>query len=90
MRSTIRNVAARTATVLVFALTATVVALMAPPAAQARVIDCVVQPQPPQGGWGATAPAHEVGHRPEQLARAIQNEPAHQEERTGWPPSPRP
>jgi hypothetical protein len=51
MRSTIRNVAATTATVLVFALTATVLAfaLMAPPAAQARVIDCVVQPQPPQG-----------------------------------------
>ena len=49
MRSTIRNVAATTATVLVFALTATVFALMAPPAAQARVIDCVVQPQPPQG-----------------------------------------
>ena len=49
MRSTIRNVAARTATVLVFALTATVVAFMAPPAAQARVINCVVQPQPPQG-----------------------------------------
>ncbi len=47
MRSTIRNVAATTATVL--ALTATVFALMAPPAAQARVIDCVVQPQPPQG-----------------------------------------
>jgi hypothetical protein len=46
MRSTIRNVAA---TVLVFAVTATVFALMAPPAAQARVIDCVVQPQPPQG-----------------------------------------
>ena len=49
MRSTIGNVAARTATVLVFALTATVVAFMAPPAAQARVINCVVQPQPPQG-----------------------------------------
>jgi hypothetical protein len=49
MRSTIRNVAATTATVLVFALTATVLALMAPSAAQARVIDCVVQPQPPQG-----------------------------------------
>ena len=51
MRSTIRNVAATTATVLVFALTATVLAfaLMAPPAAQAGVIDCVVQPQPPQG-----------------------------------------
>ena len=51
MRSTIRNVPARTATVLVFALTATVLgfAWMAPPAAQARVIDCVVQPQPPQG-----------------------------------------
>ncbi len=60
MRSTIRNVAATTATVLVFALTATVLVfaltatvlvfgLMAPPAAQARVIDCVVQPQPPQG-----------------------------------------
>ena len=51
MRSTIRNVAATTATVLVFALTATVLvfASMAPPAAQARVIDCVVQPQPPQG-----------------------------------------
>jgi hypothetical protein len=49
MRSTIRNVAAPTATVLVFALTATVFALMAPLAAQARVIDCVVQPQPPQG-----------------------------------------
>jgi hypothetical protein len=49
MRSTIRNVAATTATVLGFALTATVFALMAPPAAQARVIDCVVQPQPPQG-----------------------------------------
>ena len=48
-RSTIRNVAATTATVLGFALTATVFALMAPPAAQARVIDCVVQPQPPQG-----------------------------------------
>jgi hypothetical protein len=50
MRSTIRNVAAPTATVLV-ALTATVLvfALMPPPAAQARVIDCVVQPQPPQG-----------------------------------------
>jgi hypothetical protein len=39
-RSTIRNVPATTATVL---------ALMAPSAAQARVIDCVVQPQPPQG-----------------------------------------
>jgi hypothetical protein len=49
MRSTIRNVAATTATVLVFAMTATVFALMAPPAAQARVVDCVVQPQPPQG-----------------------------------------
>lgn len=49
MRSMIRNVAATTATVLGFALTATVLALMAPPAAQARVIDCVVQPQPPQG-----------------------------------------
>jgi hypothetical protein len=50
MRSTIRNVAATTATVVV-ALTATVLgfALMAPTAAQARVIDCVVQPQPPQG-----------------------------------------
>jgi len=46
MRWTIRNVAATTATVLVFALTATVFALMAPLAAQARVIDCVVQPQP--------------------------------------------
>jgi hypothetical protein len=50
MRSTIRNVAAATATVLGVAVTATVlVALMAPPAAQARVIDCVVQPQPPKG-----------------------------------------
>ena len=49
MRSTIRHVAAMTATVLGVALTATVFALMAPPAAQARVIDCVVQPQPPQG-----------------------------------------
>ena len=51
MRSTIRNVAATTATVLVFALTATVLVfgLMVPSAAQARVIDCVVQPQPPQG-----------------------------------------
>jgi hypothetical protein len=51
MRSRIRKVAATTATVLVFALTATVLAfaLMAPPAAQARPIDCVVQPQPPQG-----------------------------------------
>ena len=49
MRSTNRNVAATTATVLGFALTATVFALMAPPAAQARVIDCVVQPQPPKG-----------------------------------------
>jgi hypothetical protein len=51
MRSAMRNVAATTATVLVFALTATVLgfALMAPPAAQARPIDCVVQPQPPQG-----------------------------------------
>jgi hypothetical protein len=50
MRSTIRHVAARTATVLV-ALTATVLVFgfMAPPAAQARVIDCVVQPQPPKG-----------------------------------------
>jgi hypothetical protein len=49
-RSMIRNVAAMTATVLGFALTATVlVALMAPPAAQARVIDCVVQPQPSKG-----------------------------------------
>ena len=46
--STIRHVAATTATVLGFALTATVFALMAPPAAQARVIDCVVQPQPPK------------------------------------------
>jgi hypothetical protein len=45
----IRSVAATTATVLVFALTATVFALMAPPAAQARVIDCAVQPQPSQG-----------------------------------------
>ena len=49
MHSTIRHVAATTATVLGFALTATVFALMAPPAAQARVIDCVVQPQPPKG-----------------------------------------
>jgi hypothetical protein len=50
MRSTIRNVAATTAAVLVFALTATVLVFaFAPPAAQARVIDCVVQPQPPQG-----------------------------------------
>jgi hypothetical protein len=49
MRSTIRNVTATTATVLGFTLTATVFALMAPPAAQARVIDCVVQPQPPKG-----------------------------------------
>ena len=50
MRSTIRNVAATTATVLVFALTATVLVFaFAPVAAQARVIDCVVQPQPPQG-----------------------------------------
>ena len=50
MRSTIRNVAATTATVLVFALTATVLVFaFAPPAAQARVIDCVVQPQPPKG-----------------------------------------
>jgi hypothetical protein len=49
MRWTIRNVAATTAAVLVFALTAGVFALMAPLAAQARVIDCVVQPQPPQG-----------------------------------------
>src|SRR5262245_28844263 len=49
MRSAIRYVAATTATVLVFALTATVFAFVAPPAAQARVIDCVVQPQPPQG-----------------------------------------
>ena len=50
MRSTIRNMAATTATVLVFALTATVLVFaFAPPAAQARVIDCVVQPQPPQG-----------------------------------------
>ena len=50
MRSTIRNVAATTATVLVFALTATVLVFaFAPPAAQARVIDCVVQTQPPQG-----------------------------------------
>jgi hypothetical protein len=49
MRPTIRNVATTTATVLVFALTATVFAVMAPPAARARVIDCVVQPQPPRG-----------------------------------------
>jgi hypothetical protein len=50
MRATIRNVAA-TATVQVVALTAMVLVfgLVAPPAAQARVIDCVVQPQPPQG-----------------------------------------
>ena len=53
MRSAIRSVAATTATVLVFALTATVpvFALMPPPAAQARVIDCVVQPQPAQGAY---------------------------------------
>jgi len=49
MRSKIRDVAARVATVLVLALTATVSVLMAPPAAQARAIDCVVQPQPPRG-----------------------------------------
>jgi hypothetical protein len=49
MRPAIRHVAATTATILVFAVTATVFAVMAPPAAQARVIDCVVQPQPPQG-----------------------------------------
>ena len=50
MRSTIRNVATTTATVLVVALTATVLVFaFAPTAAQARVIDCVVQPQPPQG-----------------------------------------
>ena len=41
MRSTIRNVAAISVTVMI-------VVLMSPPA-QARVIDCVVQPQPPQG-----------------------------------------
>lgn len=49
MRSTIRNVATRTVTVLVGALTAMLLPLMASPAAQARAIDCVVQPQPPQG-----------------------------------------
>jgi hypothetical protein len=51
MRSTLRTVAATTATVLVVALTATVLVfgVLVPPAAQARVIDCVVQPQPPQG-----------------------------------------
>ena len=51
MRSTIRNVAAPTATFLAFALSATflVLAWVAPPAAQARAIDCVVQAQPPQG-----------------------------------------
>jgi hypothetical protein len=49
MRSTIRNMAAATATVLGFAVTATAFALMASPAAQAREIDCVLQPQPPQG-----------------------------------------
>jgi hypothetical protein len=42
MRSAIRNVAAITVTVLIFAF-------LSPPAAQARVIDCVVQPQPPLG-----------------------------------------
>jgi hypothetical protein len=42
MRSTLRSFAAATVTVLIFAL-------MASPAAQARVIDCAVQPQPPQG-----------------------------------------
>jgi hypothetical protein len=49
MRSMIRHLAARTATVLVFALTATGAVLMAPTAAHALPIDCVVQPQPPQG-----------------------------------------
>jgi hypothetical protein len=49
MRWSIRNVAATTATVLVFGLTATVFAVMTPLAAQARTVDCVVQPQPPQG-----------------------------------------
>ena len=39
MRWTIRHAAVTTATVLVFALTAMVFALMAPSAAQARVID---------------------------------------------------
>lgn len=34
---------------MVVALTATASALMAPTAAQARPIDCIVQPQPPQG-----------------------------------------
>jgi hypothetical protein len=42
MLRTLRNVAAMTVTVLTFAL-------MAPPSAQAGVINCVVQPQPPQG-----------------------------------------
>ncbi len=42
MRAALRSFAALTVTVLIFAV-------MAPPAAQARVIDCVVQPQPPRG-----------------------------------------
>jgi len=46
MRSAIRNVAA---TASVLAATVLVFASMAAPAAQARVIDCVVQPQPAQG-----------------------------------------
>jgi hypothetical protein len=49
MRSTIQNAAVRAVTVLVGAMTATLLPLMAPPAAQARAIDCVVQPQPPRG-----------------------------------------
>jgi len=49
MRSTIRNVAATTATVLALAATVLGFGLMGAPAAQARVIDCVVQPQPPKG-----------------------------------------
>ncbi len=54
MRSTIRNVAATTATVLALAATVLGFGLMGAPAAQARVIDCVVQPQPPKG------PVHKV------------------------------
>jgi hypothetical protein len=79
MRSTIRNVAVRTATVLVFAVAAAVSGLMAPAAAQAREIDCVVQPQPPQGA--CYEPVWVNGRQiimtfPQAAARTFNNVPA--------------
>src|ERR1041384_4110577 len=86
MRSAIRNVAA---TASVLAATVLVFASMAAPAAQARVIDCVVQPQPAQGAcyepvWvngqqiimtfpQAGVPVHRVPSRSEEHTSELQS-----------------